>query len=173
MISRDFLLVLLADNSVVMVSLETGKHLLWFDLDLSALDEDDEIVDLVPTQMTNEPYFMILTKKGKLIFYHYTVVDSSTNLKKYLRHLKRYDRPVDQLCRDRMRAAFNEACNRVDYKEYIEQATLKFEGIFTAIINIEIVDLAHLIKIEKKSPVGVFEEQETEFKHVEIVRQKG
>lgn len=93
--SRDLLLVLLADNSVVMVSLETGKHLLWFDLDLSALDVDDEIVDLVPTQMTNEPYFMILTKKGKLLFYHFVVIDNSTSLKKYLRHLKRYDRPVE------------------------------------------------------------------------------
>lgn len=35
------------------------------------------------------------------------------------------------------------------------------------------MDVAHLIKNEKKSPVGVFEEQETEFIHVEAVRQKG
>ena len=115
-VSRDFMLVLLADNSAVMVSMETGKHLFWFDLDLSSLEADDEIVDLIPSPMTNEPYFTLLTKKGKLLLHHYTVIDSSLNLKKYLRHLKKYDRPVEQLCRDRLRPAFNEACSRVDYK---------------------------------------------------------
>ena len=50
---------------------------------------------------------------------------------------------------------------------------LKFEGIFAAFTNIEIVNLPELIKNEKKSPVGVFEELDTEFRNVEIVRQKG
>jgi len=33
--TKDLILVLLADNSVVLVSMESGKQFLWFDLDLS------------------------------------------------------------------------------------------------------------------------------------------
>lgn len=39
--SSHVLMTLLSDNSVVISSIETGVHLLWFDLDLSSLDIDD------------------------------------------------------------------------------------------------------------------------------------
>ena len=39
--STHVLMTLLSDNSVVLTSVETGQHLLWFELDLSSLDDDD------------------------------------------------------------------------------------------------------------------------------------
>lgn len=48
-ISKDVIMVLLADNSVVLVSMETGKQFMWIDLDLSSLSEDDAIADIKPS----------------------------------------------------------------------------------------------------------------------------
>ena len=89
--SKEMIMALLADNSVVLVSMETGKPYLWVDLDLSQLSEDDEIVDFKPSGSQAESFFTILTKKGKILIYQLTVVDGPQNLKKYQRHLQKYD----------------------------------------------------------------------------------
>ena len=68
-------MTLLSDNSIVLTSIETGFHLMWFDLDLSSLSEDDVIVDFQPTFSSQEPYFALLTRKGRLLIYHFTLVD--------------------------------------------------------------------------------------------------
>ena len=44
---KEVLMTLLADNSVVLTSIDSGRHYLW--LDLAELAEGDEIVDLLPT----------------------------------------------------------------------------------------------------------------------------
>ena len=42
-----------------------------------------------------------------MVIYHYAVVDTSKNLNKYAKHLQKYDHDVSELCRDRLRPAFN------------------------------------------------------------------
>ena len=96
------LMTLLSDNSVVLTSIETGHHFMWFELDLSSLEADDAIVDLMPSTSSQEPFFAILTKKGRILFFHYTMVDGTVNLKKLVRHFKTYDRNVKDLCRDKL-----------------------------------------------------------------------
>ena len=44
---KEVLMTLLVDNSVVLTSIDTGRHYLW--LDLAELAEGDEIVDLLAT----------------------------------------------------------------------------------------------------------------------------
>ena len=68
-------MTLLSDNSVVLTSIETGSYLMWFDLDFTSLADDDTIVDFEPTYSSIEPYFAILTRKGRLLIYHFTLVD--------------------------------------------------------------------------------------------------
>ena len=83
--------MLLADNSVVVVYMESGKNFMWYELDLSSLDQDDTIVDLQPTTGVQDPFFALLTKHGKLLIYHYTIVDSTVSHKKYGRHMMTND----------------------------------------------------------------------------------
>ena len=44
---KEVLMTLLADNSVVLTSIDSGRHYLW--LDLAELSEGDQIVDLLPS----------------------------------------------------------------------------------------------------------------------------
>ena len=114
--STHVLMTLLSDNSVVLTSVETGQHLLWFELDLSSLDDDDKIADFKPSFSGQEPFFAILTKKGRLLIFHYTMIDNPTAQKKYSRHFKSYDRNVTDICRDRLKPSLNTACREEDYK---------------------------------------------------------
>jgi hypothetical protein len=65
---------------------------------------------LQPSPGAHDPFFALLTKHGKLLIYHYTIVDSVVSHKKYGRHLQTYDREISSLCRDRLRPGFNEIC---------------------------------------------------------------
>lgn len=55
------------------------------------------------------------------MFYHYTMVDGSVNLKKLAKHLTKYDRNVKDLCRDRLQPSINSACHESDYKIKLEK----------------------------------------------------
>ena len=55
------------------------------------------------------------------MFYHYTLIDGTVNLKKIVRHYKAYDRNVKDLCRDRLQPSLNSACHdEENYKAKIE-----------------------------------------------------
>ena len=166
--SKDVLMAHLADNSVVLTSIETGAIFMWFELDLSKLDEDDAIVDFQPTYSAQEPFFVFLTKKGKIIIYHYALVDNNTSFKKYWKHLNKYEYNITDLCRDKLRPKFNEACNAEDYKTAIEAEVKEFDGgAFIAITNVDFVDLPFLYKNETKiTTLPPFDEVNTVFKHI-------
>lgn len=79
-------------------------------MDLSELDENDSIVDMQPSKLGTEPFFIILTRRGKLLLHHYAVVDTPNSFSKYSMHLKKYDKDVKGICRDRLRPEFTQAC---------------------------------------------------------------
>ena len=46
-VCKEVLMAILADNSVVLTSVDSGRHYLW--LDLAELAEGDQVVDLLPS----------------------------------------------------------------------------------------------------------------------------
>jgi len=91
-------------------------------------------VDLQPTSGVSDPYFALLTRRGKLLIHHYVIIESLASYKKYGRHIKTYDRDVGTLCRDRLRPNFNEIClaaatNGKAGQKLIDEETKSFNSI--------------------------------------------
>ena len=87
--------------------------------------------------------------------------------------MKTYDKDVTELCRDRLRPIFNEACESDDRRTLMDKALMSYEGMFIAITNIDVINIPELILKETKSPVGPFDKENTEFEHLAFVRNKG
>ena len=49
--------------------------------------------------------------------------------------MKTYDKDVTELCRDRLRPIFNEACESDDRRTLMDKALMSYEGMFIAITN--------------------------------------
>lgn len=90
-VNKEVLLTLHEDRSVAMSTIETGKKLLWFEFAEEHIGPEDIIVDILPGAQKDDYFFALLTKKGKLLIYHYEMIESVARLKKYFRHLKEYD----------------------------------------------------------------------------------
>jgi len=107
------------------------------------------------------------------LIYHFTLVDSVTNQKKYFKHLKNYDRDRAHICRDRLRQKFNEVCKSDDLKQSLDDESRDgVTSIYIAVVDIEVVDLPTLIRNETRVPVAPFDEVLTEFLQIELVKSR-
>ena len=73
---KELLLTLLEDRSLVVSSLETGQKYMWYEMLPEHVSEDDSVVDLKTSGNSNEPFFVMLTRKGRVLVFHYTLVDN-------------------------------------------------------------------------------------------------
>lgn len=77
---KDVMMTLLDDRSFVISSILTGRQYLWYDIGDDHVEADDTIVDLELSTEANQQFLIILTKKGKMIIYHYTIIESVPSL---------------------------------------------------------------------------------------------
>ena len=169
-INKEVLLTLHSDNSFAMSTIESGQRLIWYDFHESHLTSDDTIVDIMPSGSKDDLFFVVLTKKGKILLFHYTLIDSKVNMKKYINHLKGYDRGLHTICRDRLRKSFNDVCLGEDFSKGLDkELKTGLENRFISIVDVEVVELPGLIQIETKVPVAPFNLELTEFKHIQVV----
>ena len=74
--SKEVILTLLSDRSFAFSSLHSGHRLLWFEISEEHISAEDVIVDIKPSNKPDELYFAVLTERGKVLIFHYTLVDS-------------------------------------------------------------------------------------------------
>jgi hypothetical protein len=58
-----------------MISSVQGQRLLTYQLPLVDM-EDDMVVDMISPNVPEESYFILLTKRGRLIVLYYTIIES-------------------------------------------------------------------------------------------------
>ena len=59
----------------IMISSVQGQRLLTYQLPLVDM-EDDMVVDMISPNVPEESYFILLTKRGRLIVLYYTIIES-------------------------------------------------------------------------------------------------
>lgn len=60
---------------IIMISSVQGQRLLTYQLPLVDM-EDDMVVDMISPNVPEESYFILLTKRGRLIVLYYTIIES-------------------------------------------------------------------------------------------------
>lgn len=67
-------LLVLSDYTVIISSVH-GQRLLTYQLPVVDM-VDDIVIDMISPNVPDEPSFVLLTKRGKLIVLNYTIIDS-------------------------------------------------------------------------------------------------
>ncbi len=59
----------------IMISSVQGQRILTYQLPLVDM-KDDMVVDMISPNVPEESYFILLTKRGRLIVLYYTIIES-------------------------------------------------------------------------------------------------
>ena len=65
---------MLSENTI-MISSVSGQRLLTYQLPLVDM-VDDMVINMISPNIPEETYFILLTKRGRLIVMHYKIVDN-------------------------------------------------------------------------------------------------
>ena len=68
---------MLSENTI-MISSVSGQRLLNYQLPLVDM-VDDMVINMISPNIPEETYFILLTKRGRLIVMHYKIVDNVTD----------------------------------------------------------------------------------------------